>query len=138
MGCILLSMEFTGSASAGTAADCDVSDADVKVLLRVLWVDIDELALSDLDDRLEELGRTRSQAEGLLAEVLAARARRSSPRAAAAVLRERVLESAGRASGDVKLAVSLSENFPATLEALAAGEITTTYHLAQHSPVLRN
>ena len=50
----------------------------------------------------------------------------------------RVLESAGRASGDVKLAVSLSENVPATLEALAAGEITTTYHLAQHSPVLRN
>ena len=35
------------------------------------------------------------------------------------------MESAGRASGDVKLAVSLSENFPATLEALAAGEITS-------------
>ena len=41
------------------------------------------------------------------------------------MLRERVLESAGRASGDVKLAVSLSENFPATLGALAAGEITS-------------
>ena len=60
-----------------------------------------------------------------MAEVLAERARRSSARAASAVLRERVLESAGRASGDVKLAVSLSENFPATLEALAAGEITS-------------
>ncbi len=35
------------------------------------------------------------------------------------------MESAGRASSDVKLAVSLSEQFPATLEALAAGEITS-------------
>ena len=41
------------------------------------------------------------------------------------MLRERVLESAGRASSDVELAVSLSERFPATLEALAAGEITS-------------
>lgn len=41
------------------------------------------------------------------------------------MLRERVLESAGKASGDVKLAVSLAEEFPATLEALAAGEINS-------------
>lgn len=39
------------------------------------------------------------------------------------VLRERVLEAAGKASGDVKLAVSLAESFPATLEALASGEV---------------
>ena len=43
------------------------------------------------------------------------------------MLRERVLESAGRASSDVKLAVSLSERFPATLEALAAGEVNSSH-----------
>lgn len=63
--------------------------------------------------------------EGELALALAERARRSSPRAASAVLRERVLESAGRASSDVKLAVSLADEFPMTLEALAAGEINS-------------
>ncbi|WP_419925100.1 DUF222 domain-containing protein [Candidatus Poriferisocius sp.] len=56
---------------------------------------------------------------------MAERARRTTCRETAGVLRERVLESAGRASGDVKLAVSLSENFPATLEALADGEINS-------------
>ena len=35
------------------------------------------------------------------------------------------MEAAGRASSDVKLAVSLAEEFPATLEALAGGEITS-------------
>ena len=35
------------------------------------------------------------------------------------------MESAGRASSEVKLAVSLAENFPTTLEALAAGEINS-------------
>lgn len=63
--------------------------------------------------------------EGELALALAERARRSSPRAASAVLRERVLESAGRASSDVKLAVSLADEFPTTLKALAAGEINS-------------
>ncbi|MXZ85778.1 MAG: DUF222 domain-containing protein, partial [Acidimicrobiia bacterium] len=42
------------------------------------------------------------------------------------VLRERVLESGGKAGSDVKLAVSLAENFPTTLEALAAGEINAS------------
>ena len=92
-------------------------------MLRVLQVDIGELSLEDLDDRIEELGRTRSQIEGLLAEALAERAQRSTCREASGVLRERVLESAGRASSDVKLAVSLAENFPATLDALASGRI---------------
>lgn len=91
----------------------------------VLRADVGELSLEDLDKRIEVLARVRSQIEGQLALALAERARRSTPRAASAVLRERVLESAGRASSDVKLAVSLSENFPATLEALAAGEITS-------------
>ena len=95
------------------------------MMLRVLQVDISELSLEDLDDRIEELGRVRSQIEGLLAGALAERAGRSTCRETAAVLRERVLESAGRASSDVKLAVSLAENFPATLEALTAGEITS-------------
>lgn len=93
--------------------------------MRVLRIDVDELSLEDLDGRIEELGRARSQIEGLLAEVLAERAGRSTRRETAAVLRERVLESAGRASSDVKLAVSLSENFPTTLEALASGQINS-------------
>ena len=95
------------------------------MVVRVLRADVGELPLEDLDDRIEVLARGRSQIEGELALALAERARRSSARAASAVLRERVLESAGRASSDVKLAVSLSEQFPATLEALAAGEITS-------------
>ena len=118
-------MEFTGSAGAVAAVDDDISGVEPEVALRVLRIDVGELSISDLDDRVEELGRARSQVEGQLAEALAERARRSSPRTAAGVLRERVLESAGRASGDVRLAVSLSENFPTTLEALAAGEITS-------------
>ncbi len=118
-------MELTGSASAETAAKDSFIDLKSDVVVRVLRVDVGELSLEDLDDRVEVLARARSQIEGQLAEVLAERAQRSSPRAASAVLRERVLESAGRASSDVKLAVSLSERFPATLEALAAGEITS-------------
>ncbi|WP_420618705.1 DUF222 domain-containing protein [Candidatus Poriferisocius sp.] len=120
-------MELTGSASAETAAKDSFIDLKSDVVVRVLRVDVGELSLEDLDDRVEVLARARSQIEGQLAEVLAERAQRSSPRAASAVLRERVLESAGRASSDVKLAVSLSEQFPATLEALAAGEITSSH-----------
>lgn len=97
-----------------------------EVLLRVFRADAGDMPVEELDDRIEELGRARSRIEGLLAEALAERARRSSPRAASAVLRERVLESAGKAGGDVKLAVSLAESFPATLAALAAGEINAS------------
>ena len=103
----------------------DYSGIVSEIAAYVLRVNVSDLSLEDLDDRLEELGRVRSVIEGELAEALAERARRSTPRAASAVLRERVLEAAGRASSDVKLAVSLSEKFPATLEALAAGEITS-------------
>ena len=103
----------------------NLSDAKSRVAIRVLRVEIGELDVDELDDRIEELGRARSQIEGLLAEALAERARQSTRREAAAVLRERVLESAGRASSDVRLAVSLAEEFPTTLEALAAGRINS-------------
>lgn len=125
MDCILAGMKFTGSASAETAYKSNIVASEPEVVVRVLRVEVSELSLEDLDNRVEVLARARSQIEGQLAEALAERARRSTPRAASAVLRERVLEAAGRASSDVKLAVSLSENFPATLEALAAGEITS-------------
>ncbi|WP_419919137.1 hypothetical protein [Candidatus Poriferisocius sp.] len=99
--------------------------SDGGFVIRVTRRSVDGLSLDELDDRIEELGKARARIEGCLAEVLAERARRSSNREAAAVLRERVLESAGRASGDVKTAVSLAENFPSTLEALVAGEINS-------------
>ncbi len=111
----------------GAIADfgTDIDVLEPEIVFRVIRADVGEMPLDDLDDRVEQLGRARSMIEGKLAEALAERARRSTSRAASAVLRERVLESAGRASSDVKLAVSLSEQFPATLEALAAGEITS-------------
>ena len=118
-------MEFTGSAGFETAAVRDTSGVRPEVALCVFRENVGELSIEELDDRIEGLGRARSQIEGLLAEALAERAQRSTCRETSAVLRERVLESAGRASSDVKLAVSLSENFPATLEALAAGEINS-------------
>ena len=123
--CILICMRFTGSVGAGTVADEYLFGAESEIALQISRVDAGELSFEELDDRIEELGRACSQVEGLLAEALAERACRSTRREAAAVLRERVLVSAGKASSDVKLAVSLSENFPATLDALAAGEINS-------------
>lgn len=120
---ILVGMEFTVSAGAETAINNGSFGNGPEIALRVSRVDVGELSLDDLDDHIEQLGRTRSQIEGLLAEALAERAGRSTCRETAAVLRERVLESAGKASGDVKLAVSLAGSFPTTLEALASGEI---------------
>jgi len=116
-------MEFTGLAGCETVSTSDHSGVESDVVLRVFRASVGEMPIEELDARIEELGRARSQIEGLLAEALAERARQSTPRAAASVLRERVLEAAGKASGDVKLAVSLAEKFPATLEALASGEI---------------
>ena len=98
-------MEFTGSAGAVAVVSDDNSGSEPEVVVRVSRVNVGGLSLEALDDRVAELGRARSMIEGELAEALAERARQSSPRAAAGVLRERVLESAGRASGDVKLAV---------------------------------
>ena len=118
-------MEFTGFAGSATATTRNVSGVDSEFALCVSRGNVGELSLEGLDDRIEELARARSQIEGLLAEALAERAGRSTRRETAAVLRVRVLESAGRASSDVKLAVSLAEEFPTTLEALAAGKITS-------------
>lgn len=118
-------MEFTGSGRTEAVGNIGCSGVEPEFALHILRVNPGELSLEQLDDRIEELGRARSQIEGLLAEALAERAGRSTCRETSAVLRERVLESAGKASSDVKLAVSLAEEFPATLEALAAGEITS-------------
>ena len=120
-----MGMEFIGSASAEAVTTERVSGMEPEVALCVFREDVGELSIEELDDRIEGLGRARSQIEGLLAEALAERAGRSTCRETAAVLRERVLESAGRASSDVKLAVSLAENFPATLDALTAGEVNS-------------
>ncbi len=109
---------------AGFVAEAVLASGEGFVV-RVARRSVDGLSLDELDDRIEELGRARARIEGCLAEVLAERARRSSNREAAAVLRERVLESAGRASGEVKTAVSLAENFPSTLKALIGGEINS-------------
>ncbi len=125
VGCILVGMEFTGSAGSEAAPATDMSGIEPEVAVCVLREDVGELSIEELDDRIERLGRARSQLEGELAQALAERARRTTCRETAGVLRERVLESAGRASSDVKLAVSLSENFPSTLEALTAGEINS-------------
>ena len=118
-------MEFNASARAEGSEHSECGGTETESELRVSRVDMGELSVPELDDCIEELGRARSQVEGQLAEALAERATRSSRREAAAVLRERLLESAGRASSDVKLAVSLSENFPETLEALASGQINS-------------
>ncbi len=113
-----------GGDRTGVVAEA-VLASDGGFVVCVAHQDMGGLSLGELDDRIEELGKARSRIEGCLAEVLAERARRSSNRETAAVLRERVLESAGRASGEVKTAVSLAENFPSTLEALIGGEINS-------------
>ena len=116
-------MELTGSACSEASPNGDDHDVVSSAVLCISQVDSGGLSLEDLDDRIAELGRARSIIEGELALALAERAGRSSARAASAVLRERVLEAAGKAGSDVKLAVSLAESFPATLAALASGEI---------------
>lgn len=116
-------MELTGSTCSEAFAHGDDHGVESSDVLCVLRVDSGGLSLEDLDDRIAQLGRARSMIEGELALALAERAGRSSVRAASAVLRERVLEAAGKAGSDVKLAVSLAESFPATLAALASGEI---------------
>lgn len=116
-------MELTGSACSKAFPNGDDHDVVSSDVLRISQVDSGGLSLEDLDDRIAELGRARSMIEGELALALAERAGRSSARAASAVLRERVLEAGGKAGSDVKLAVSLAESFPATLAALASGQI---------------
>ena len=62
--------------------------------------------------------------EGLLAEAAAEMHRRVGGRAAAAMVREQSRVSARQATADTELAASLAEQFPSTLAALRAGEIT--------------
>ena len=73
---------------------------------------------------MAELGRERCRVEGQLAEIAAEMHRRNGGRGAAAVMRERLRVSARQATAEVELAASLASEFPATLEALRAGEIT--------------
>ncbi len=119
-------MEFTRLSETENADSGDVSGVEPEVALCVFREEVGSLSVEELDDRIEELGWARSRVEGLLAEALAERARQSTPRAAASVLRERVMEAGGKAASDVKLAVSLAESFPTTLAALASGEINAS------------
>ena len=83
-------------------------------------------ALSDgeLVERMAELGRERSQLDALLAETAAEMHRRIGGRGAAGLMRERLRVSARQATAEVALAASLVEEFPATLKAWRAGQIT--------------
>ena len=87
--------------------------------------DVEVGALSDgeLVERMALLGRERSRVDALLAETTAEMHRRMGGRGAAAMLRERLHVSAKQATADTELAASLAE-YPATLEAWRAGEIT--------------
>ena len=92
-----------------------------------LMVDVNVSVLSDAElvERMTELGRERCRVEGQLAEIAAEMHRRNGGRGAAALMRERLRVSARQATAEVELAASLTEEFPATLAALRAGEITT-------------
>ena len=100
-------------AEAG-GAECVVRADDVKVA-----------ALSDheLVERMAALGRERSRVEAMLAETAAEMHRRDGGRVVAAMMRERLHLSARQATADTALAASLAE-FPSTVEAWRAGEIT--------------
>ncbi len=84
-------------------------------------------ALSDVQlvERMAELGRQRSRVEGQLAQAAAEMHRRLGGRAAAATVRERLKVSSRQATAEVELAASLAGDFPATLAAWRAGEITS-------------
>ena len=87
-------------------------------------VEITALSDNDLTERMAELGRERCRVEGLLAEAAAEMHRRNGGRGAAALMRERLKVSSRQATAEVELAASLASEFPATLKALRAGEIT--------------
>ena len=79
---------------------------------------------AELVARMAELGRERCRVEGMLAEIAAEMHRRNGGRGAAALMRERLNVSARQATAEVELAASLASEFPTTLAALRAGEIT--------------
>ena len=87
--------------------------------------DAEVSALSDdeLVERMAALGRSRSRVEAMLAQTAAELHRRAGGRGAAAMMRERLNVSARQATADTELAASLDE-FPTTMEAWRAGEIT--------------
>ena len=87
--------------------------------------DVGSLSDTELVDRMAELGRERCRVEGQLAETAAEMHRRMGGRGAAALMRERLNVSSRQAIADTELAASLAGEFPATLDALRSGEITT-------------
>ena len=109
---MVVGMESTRTAS------CDVSGS-------VSQTDVGRLSDGELDDRLDSLGRERCRVEALLAEAVAEKRRRVGGRAAAATVRERLHVSARQATAEVELAASVASEFPATLAAWRAGEITS-------------
>ena len=110
---IVLSMESVDSADRGSPA------------VRASQTDLGELNDHELDDRLAVLGRERCRVEALLVEAVAEKRRRVGGRAAAATMRERLHVSARQATAEVELAASVASQFPATLAAWRAGEITS-------------
>ena len=107
-------MEFTVDSDQTRGAGAFVADADVG-----------SLSDAGLVERMAQLGRERCRVEGMLAETTAEMHRRNGGRGAAALMRERLRVSARQATAEVELAASLASEFPLTLAALRAGEITT-------------
>ena len=106
-------MELTVDSDQRRGTGACVADAEVGSLSDV-----------ELLERLVELGRERCRVEGQLAETTAEMYRRNGGRGAAALMRERLNVSARQATAEVELAASLASEFPATLAAWRAGEIT--------------
>jgi len=98
-----------------TGAGCVVCAGDVEVAT---------LSDGELVERMTLLGRERSRVDAMLAEAAAEMQRRSGGRATAAMMRERLHVSSRQATADTALAASLVEEYPATLKAWRAGEIT--------------
>ncbi|MCY4665723.1 MAG: DUF222 domain-containing protein, partial [Acidimicrobiaceae bacterium] len=87
-------------------------------------VEVAALSDGELVERMTQLGRGRSRMDAMLAETAAEMQRRSGGRATVAVMRERLHVSSLQATADTALAASLADEYPSTLEAWRAGEIT--------------
>ena len=87
-------------------------------------VEVAALSDGELVERMTQLGRGRSRMDAMLAETAAEMQRRSGGRATAAMMRERLHVSSLQATADTALAASLADEYPSTLEAWRAGEIT--------------
>ena len=109
-------MEFLVDSDSGTGAEGRSEPLGERV---------EVAALSDVEliERMTMLGGERCRAEARLAETAAEMHRRLGGRGAAALMRERLNVSSRQATADVELAARLGE-FPATLAAWRAGEIT--------------